>query len=118
MNKKLLQEIRARADVASKGPWEFDPCDDDDSTIEGGNGGAICHIAMHTSSRAVSRTGENYSHNAARFIANARTDVPLLCDELELLQKLASDLLATFVEVPESQAQAIQALQLALDKAE
>ncbi len=80
---RLAVEAKARADKASDGPWEYDPVLD--GTIESARGGAVASVAEHTSSLAVSHSGEMYSGADARFIAAARSDVPALADAVMAL---------------------------------
>lgn len=75
MTPEQLNEIKARANSATPGPWEAKPgkqIDDDlyDYTVFG-DGKAICW------------SQPDYD---AEFIAHARTDIPLLLLEIELLQ--------------------------------
>lgn len=52
----------------SAGPWAWEP---GDPTIEGANGGAVCHMADHVSMHTVMATGEHFSSADARLIVEA-----------------------------------------------
>lgn len=70
MTKEQLDEIRARADAATPGPW----INDDDLSITGANGTDVCIW------------WDLVSADDAEFIAAARTDVPALLAEIERLR--------------------------------
>lgn len=76
MDAKYLAEIKARADAATPGPWEYSECaseiwsESGDTVISGVDWGG-CAI----------------SASDADFIAQARTDIPALVAEVERLNR-------------------------------
>ena len=76
---KECQEIRERADKATKGPWAQNA--DDASAIEHEYGLFYWQLSAHV----------DESHNAS-FIAHARTDIPALLDTVDELRAKLADL--------------------------
>jgi hypothetical protein len=70
--------IRARAEVATEGPWglRLSQADGDWRII--------------SKRRAIAKAG--YGREDAAFIAHARADIPALCDEVERLRAYVGDL--------------------------
>lgn len=78
MTPERLQEIRKRCDKAVEGPWfTGGPNDGGLTSIEDGRCRGLYTIYAET--------------HEADFIAHARTDVPELLDEIERLEKEATE---------------------------
>lgn len=73
MTKDWLEELRARCEAATPGPWETD---DEDNGIAGPNGGLVAFVHPYANTHTVIASGEEWSHADAAFIAAARTDLP------------------------------------------
>lgn len=67
-----LEEIKRRAETATPGPWEFEGWDN--------------HKRGVVQSKEMCIAIAQWSSHDARFIAHARTDIPLLVAEVERLQ--------------------------------
>lgn len=69
----------AVCEVASPKPWttrlDLEP---PDPGIEAAGGCCVCHVQCHANVNTVLRTGEEFSHADARFIALARSAMPAL----------------------------------------
>lgn len=76
---KLCQET-------SSGPWEYEE-GDPEGAVEEFEGYTICHIQPHGSLNSVNRTGQQYSHADARFIAASRTLLPRALQQIQRLQE-------------------------------
>lgn len=72
-----LDEIQARCDAATLGPWEFTP------------GGAIYHDPLKLIAHVLG-SGEDSVSNAS-FIAHSREDIPYLLAEVKRLRDLLAD---------------------------
>jgi len=77
MTSLRLQEIRARAEAATPGPWTENP--NWPGCIHGPNGE---NVASDGDFSGV------HDANDSDFVANARTDIPDLLDEIDRLQAL------------------------------
>lgn len=81
----FIAETRELCERASEGPWthglELEP---PDNLIEGENGGGVASIVCHGNVNTVARTGQEFSHNDARFIAASRTALPKALAALEI----------------------------------
>lgn len=67
----------ALCEAASEGPWSHGlDLDPPDSGIETANGGCVAHIQDHGNVNTVARTGEEFSHADARFVAASREGWP------------------------------------------
>jgi hypothetical protein len=94
-----LREIRARADKATPGPWDWD-----ESGVftlnEGGMGGPVlnAHDPSTPPLGGIGRVGDPYPRGinspseSMAFIAAAREDVPALCREVRRLQAVLSEI--------------------------
>lgn len=81
----MIEEIRARYEAATPGPWtpqdyDHDPGDEGVPVIGGGEVGSM---SGHLVAYALTLSDESQSLADGRFIAGARTDVGLLLDALE-----------------------------------
>lgn len=65
--KKLFEDIRARVEAATEGPWSIDMC---------------IYEAVHVSK------GANKIIEDGKFIAASRTDIPKLLEALDIMQEL------------------------------
>lgn len=81
MNKNQLQAIKARLEVAESGPWQAQLTDDGylRVSVNPDDVNGICGFGDVEETDAA-------DHWNAEFIAHARTDIPLLLLEIELLQ--------------------------------
>lgn len=70
----------------SPGPWEYEE-GDPEGGIEDEDGYSICHIQQHGSLNSVLRTGEQYSHADARFVAASREIMPRALQMIRRLQE-------------------------------
>lgn len=69
----------AVCNAATPGPWvERLDLEPPDPGIESAGGGCVCHVQCHSNLNTVLRTGEEFRHTDARFIAIARTALPAL----------------------------------------
>jgi hypothetical protein len=88
MTEQELLTIEERASKASPGPWthglEMEP---PDPGIEAAGGGCVAFVQVHGNINTVVRTGEEFSHDDARFIAHAREDIPALIAEIRRLKR-------------------------------
>lgn len=83
-----LEEIRARAEAATQGPWHrvgtsIDanvPLSDDGPPTTRWNTTVVCSVGAWGSGRPIEADAE--------FIAHARTDVPALLDRLDQIRQL------------------------------
>ena len=67
----------ALCEAASEGPWSHGlNLDPPDSGIETATGGCVAHIQDHGNVNTVTRTGEEFSHADARFVAASREGWP------------------------------------------
>lgn len=92
------EEIHAAwqlCEEASEGHWEFEE-DDPYGMIEDKDGYGICQIQHHGSLNSVMRTGEQYSHADARFIAASRDVLPRALQMVRRLQEENKRLQALF----------------------
>jgi hypothetical protein len=71
-----IDAIRARAEAATEGPWEFD---DIDIVIESGRDVSTYNVVLRVMSGGTVAGGIA----DAKFIAHSRTDIPTLLDALE-----------------------------------
>lgn len=90
MTRVDVKAIRARADAATSGPWtylstvdEFDPETDDPADLCGVFG-------PQYPGSTIDSIGEAETPQDIRFIAAARSDVPMLCDRVEALEAALS----------------------------
>ncbi len=88
----VAEKLRELMGKASARPWEDDP---DESTIEGPNGGAICHVAHHVNTWTVLSRKEEWSHADAALIVSAVNALPELLAPLEMLARQPEDKLLT-----------------------
>ena len=79
-----LDEIEARANAATPGPWDVER---ETGLISTDDGCAVASIHPHGNVRTVIHTGERYSHSDAAFIAAARTDVHALIARVRELEE-------------------------------
>lgn len=83
-----LTEMERLAGAASPGPWshrlELDP---PDPGIDASPGGCVAHVQCHGNVNTIVRTGEEFSHADARFIAATRDAVPALVAEVRRLRE-------------------------------
>lgn len=77
-----LDEIEARADAATEGPWKVDEYEALD----------VWSPAGLVSSAAPVKTDERKPEADAEFVAHARSDVPALVAEVRRLRSLGADL--------------------------
>lgn len=87
LTSKRLEEIKARADAATPGPWEFEPqeVEEDDEPCTGAWVPKACPFTYGD--------GLYYMDDAnAEFVANARQDVPDLLAEVERLKSQYDEL--------------------------
>ena len=87
-----IEEIRARAEKASRGPWEL-YC----AELRRGLGVEVIEVLSHGKPiikwpgfDGVDLSGEKKRHNAD-FMAHAREDIPYLLTRLAALEKEVSD---------------------------
>lgn len=84
-----IKELRRLLTLSSPGPWEHD-CDDNDPEgvipTEDGCGVAIIH--HHGNIGTVTRTGQEFSHDDARFIVEARNNMEGLLERVEKHKEL------------------------------
>lgn len=120
-----LAEIRARADAATPGPWAVDiePAYHTASP-SGDSEPAFMRGVRAADGRHVVRFDDDYGTDQwddARLIAHARTDVPLLLDEIARL-KMAygrlADLAATVIEASGRKKAVVAALRQMLEPVE
>lgn len=86
MTPEKLNEIKARADRATPGPWTLDE-DYRDKEITGGVENT--YLDSRTGKRRLAYiwdTDTKAGKNDAEFIAHARTDIPALLQVIEILQ--------------------------------
>lgn len=110
-----LQQIRARAEAATPGPWVMVHGDDEYSmnlycvapksiahrvdteeviALDGVICGTLVQVPKtigHNHNELNETVGPKWEENA-EFIAHARTDIPALLDEVERLRKMVADL--------------------------
>ncbi len=86
-----LENLREVCAGASGGRWEWSG-DPDDSAIHSHNGGCVAFVQPHGNVRTVERTGEQYSHADARFIATFNPEmVSRLIAIAEVAQRCTQD---------------------------
>lgn len=75
-----IEQIKARAEAATPGPWSYYKTISGDYLIElpADDGAPLAHIHLHQ--------GKDEQGRNAAFIAHARTDIPLLIQEIDRLQ--------------------------------
>lgn len=77
LEQKYLDEIRARAEAATPGPWKYDLCD----------WGKRTSCAVRHGGHLIIGFDGGLRENDASFIAHARNDIPSLLAEVERLSK-------------------------------
>lgn len=108
MNREQLEEIRARAEKATKGPWRVVVDDSEKATT-------VCRECESDAHPLDEDPGRDYLYDDcldgelhsepffreadAEFIAHARTDVPALLDEIGRQAPVIAAALAWFVEL-------------------
>ena len=94
MTDKEVEEIRARCDKATEGPWKTHLVDDTSIVTEDGTD--VCTTC--DSSQAEREDGYNVEYERmeadADFIAHARTDIPALLAEVTRLTAVEAELRA------------------------
>ena len=82
MNKQQIEEIRARCDKATPGPWIYPEPDDANSDDP------YCREGYVIGPQAIQGLYETMSYEPpdSRFIAHARQDIPALLDYIEELE--------------------------------
>ena len=90
---KRLDEIEARANAATEGPWEVNGPDQPWAIISHGSDSVLHAYEQHHPYCEGCECGDSRSEVAlsgedAEFIAHARTDVPALLDALEKVLRL------------------------------
>ena len=78
-----IEAACARAEAlsaaTSPGPWSHGlDMDPPDTGIEAAGGGCVAHVQCHGNVNTVARTGQEFSHDDARFVAESRALVPAL----------------------------------------
>lgn len=86
-----LKEIQERVKVASRGPWKDTGPDAEGNFYVRDAGSADVALLMVPASRLRFRTPQDAAD--ARFVANAREDVPDLATDLEEVRELVADAL-------------------------
>lgn len=84
LTRKDLEEIKARAENATDGPWEC-------GTDEGDHGNHPCvdfFPGGHKNSRATLPLDAGMLDEDAEFIAHSRTDIPRLVETIETLVRI------------------------------
>jgi len=94
MDKKQMDEIRARCEAATSSPWQYDGMHNEIHAPQSPNGMflIVSELRGHPSEELLDEFGHKYNADFD-FIANARQDIPALLDALEGKDKLISDLL-------------------------
>lgn len=77
MTQKELDAIKALANAATYGPWEYDSSSDNIQTSD----------YQYTIGHVRGYGGNTDMESNAQFIASARTDIPALVAEIERLRK-------------------------------
>ena len=93
-----LDEIEARANAATPGPWDVER---ETGLISTDDGCAVASIHPHGNVRTVIHTGERYSHSDAAFIAAARSDVPALIARVRELEAELDELWTRYKKLDE-----------------
>ena len=89
MNQNRTEEIRAREQAATHGPWQYDGMHNEIQTPNGDDFWLIIsELRRHEGEKLIDRFGHTYNPNF-EFIAHARQDVPALLDALEAEAKRA-----------------------------
>lgn len=102
--KEEIKKLKTLAQAASPGPWE-DRLELNDSGIEDEDGACICHIQYHGNINTVTRTGEHFSHDDARYIAAAHPQAILAL--IAQLEEWESMITTNRMHVELSQCQAL-----------
>lgn len=114
-----IDEIKARCEEATPGPWSNPWKDDNTNAIIGGDGDHVIDIYEDGSLTALMIEERN-----AAFITHAREDIPRLVAEVERLQalvdeeigKAAGELITTLITYPDAIPEAIELIEAFLVK--
>ena len=84
MDKKRMDEIRARCEAATSSPWQYDGMHNEIHAPQSPNGMflIVSELRGHPSEELLDEFGHKYNADFD-FIANARQDIPALLDALE-----------------------------------